>query len=85
MRGAHTPDPDPPHPVPVQEGSSRVWYEAGSHPGEPIFVPAPPGPDGSSRPEDEGVLLSVVMSAAGSSYLLLLQVHATVTRGVMEG
>ncbi|SNZ18043.1 Carotenoid cleavage dioxygenase [Natronoarchaeum philippinense] len=44
--------------VDVGTGDARTWSEAGVHPGEPVFVPAPPGRrDG----EDDGVVLSVVL------------------------
>jgi carotenoid cleavage dioxygenase-like enzyme len=55
--------------IDVETGEERSWFEQGSYPGEPVFVPSPE-PD---RGEDEGVLLSVVLdSGAGSSYLLVL-------------
>jgi beta,beta-carotene 9',10'-dioxygenase len=50
-------------------GESSVWFEPGSYPGEPVFVPSP-RPD---RAEDDGVLLSVVLDCRSStSYLLVL-------------
>ena len=42
--------------VDVETGTVRRWRESGTHPGEPLFVPAPDA-DG----EDDGVLLSVVL------------------------
>jgi carotenoid cleavage dioxygenase-like enzyme len=52
----------------VETGESRTWSEAGTYPGEPVFVAAP-----DAEAEDEGVLLSVVLDAAAdSSYLLVL-------------
>ena len=55
--------------IDVENGEGQSWFEPGTYPGEPVFVPSPE-PD---RGEDEGVLLSVVLdSAAGSSYLLVL-------------
>jgi carotenoid cleavage dioxygenase-like enzyme len=55
--------------IDVENGEELSWFERGSYPGEPIFVPSPE-PD---RGEDQGVLLSVVLdSAGGSSYLLIL-------------
>jgi carotenoid cleavage dioxygenase-like enzyme len=55
--------------IDVDSGEAQAWFEPGSYPGEPVFVPAPK-PD---RGEDEGVLLSVVLdSASASSYLLVL-------------
>lgn len=54
--------------VDLETGTSSIWAEAGSYPGEPVFVPTP----GSER-EDAGVLLSVVLdSAVGTSFLLVL-------------
>jgi len=55
--------------VDVETGETRVWFEPGSYPGEPVFVPAPR----SGRAEDEGVLLSLVLDTRGpGSYLLVL-------------
>lgn len=55
----------------VTDGSTRLWYEEGCYPGEPVFVPAPP--DVAPRAEDEGIILSVVLrSSTESSYLLAL-------------
>jgi carotenoid cleavage dioxygenase-like enzyme len=52
----------------VEAGSSSVWAEDGSFPGEPVFVAAP-----EAQEEDEGVLLSVVLDGrSGSSFLLVL-------------
>ncbi|WP_423995238.1 carotenoid oxygenase family protein [Halorubrum trapanicum] len=42
--------------VDAESGTVRRWRESGTHPGEPLFVPAPDGDD-----EDDGVLLSVVL------------------------
>jgi carotenoid cleavage dioxygenase-like enzyme len=54
--------------VDVETGSVERWHEAGSYPGEPVFVRSPGG-----EGEDDGVLLSVVLDAArGTSYLLVL-------------
>jgi beta,beta-carotene 9',10'-dioxygenase len=72
--GAH-PDGDAPDfldqlvKVDVESGESQAWFEAGSYPGEPVFVPSPK-PD---RAEDDGVLLSVVLDGRDArSYLLAL-------------
>lgn len=55
--------------VDVDDGSASTWWEPGSYPGEPVFVPSPE-PD---RAEDDGVLLSVVLDGRNaSSYLLVL-------------
>jgi carotenoid cleavage dioxygenase-like enzyme len=55
--------------VDVETGEVKRWFEPGSYPGEPVFVPAP-RPD---RAEDDGVLLSVVLDGrSAGSYLLVL-------------
>jgi carotenoid cleavage dioxygenase-like enzyme len=55
--------------VDVEGGEPTTWWEPGSYPGEPVFVPSP-RPD---RAEDEGALLSVVLDGrSASSYLLVL-------------
>lgn len=49
-------------------GETRIWYEAGQYPGEPVFVPVP-----GAAGEDQGVLLTVVLDGfQGRSYLLVL-------------
>jgi beta,beta-carotene 9',10'-dioxygenase len=54
--------------VDVESGEWSEWREAGSFPGEPVFVPRPGG-----EAEDDGVLLSVVLDAGtGRSCLLVL-------------
>jgi carotenoid cleavage dioxygenase-like enzyme len=54
--------------VDVGDGSASVWYEDGTYPGEPVFVPRPGG-----ETEDDGVTLSVVLDPArGRSFLLVL-------------
>ena len=55
----------------LESRETSVWTEPGCFPGEPVFVAAPEASD-----EDEGVLLSVVFdSAAGDSFLLVLDAH----------
>jgi beta,beta-carotene 9',10'-dioxygenase len=55
--------------VDVHAGTAVAWEEAGTSPSEPTFVPAPGGGAG----EDDGVVLSLVLSApARASFLLLL-------------
>ncbi len=55
--------------VDLSSGEAQEWFEPGSHPGEPVFVPSPAGDAG----EDDGVLLSVVLDGrSASSYLLVL-------------
>jgi carotenoid cleavage dioxygenase-like enzyme len=52
----------------LPEGSSKIWYEEGCYPGEPVFVARPGGEE-----EDNGVVLSVVLdSKTGKSFLLAL-------------
>ncbi|MFB6249432.1 MAG: carotenoid oxygenase family protein [Salinibacter sp.] len=49
-------------------GDAQGWREAGTYPGEPVFVPHPEG-----SAEDDGVVLSVVLDpAAEQSFLLVL-------------
>ncbi len=58
--------------VDTAQGRAQTWYQAGHYPGEPVFVAAPDAPD-----EDVGVILSVVLdSAAGTSYLLVLDAQS---------
>jgi carotenoid cleavage dioxygenase-like enzyme len=52
----------------VAYGDCAVWSQAGTYPGEPVFVRVP----GDER-EDGGVLLSIVLDpAAGTSFLVVL-------------
>jgi carotenoid cleavage dioxygenase-like enzyme len=81
--GAH-PDGDSPYfgdrliKIDVESGQELSWFEQGSYPGEPVFVPSPE-PD---RGEDQGVLLSVVLdSRAGSSFLLVLDAQTLAELG----
>ncbi|PSQ59398.1 beta-carotene 15,15'-monooxygenase [Halobacteriales archaeon SW_7_71_33] len=54
--------------VDVDDGRVRRWREAGTHPGEPVFVPAPDG-----EREDDGVLLTVLLDpGADRSTLVVL-------------
>jgi len=53
--------------IDVPGGGAQTWHEAGTYPGEPVFVP---DPDGDA---DDGVLLSVVLDPdADRSFLLVL-------------
>jgi carotenoid cleavage dioxygenase-like enzyme len=57
--------------VDLEDGSSHVWQEPGSFPGEPVFVPRP---DGGG--EDDGVLLALNLDGRSeSSSLLVLDAH----------
>jgi len=58
--------------VDVQDGSATTWSEAGSYPGEPVFVPEP-----GREEEDAGVLLSVVLDAGREASFLLVLDAAT--------
>jgi carotenoid cleavage dioxygenase-like enzyme len=52
----------------LHERTTTVWREAGTYPGEPVFVARP-----GATAEDDGVLLSVVLDAAEqTSFLLVL-------------
>ncbi len=63
--------------VDVERGTVRRWRESGTHPGEPLFVPAPDGDD-----EDDGVLLSVVLDPeADRSELVCLDAGTLAERG----
>lgn len=54
--------------IDLEARQDKVWHEEGCYPGEPVFVPAP---DRTS--EDDGVLLSVVLSSGEDvSFLLAL-------------
>lgn len=53
--------------IDVDSGNVITWHEDGALPGGPVFVAAPEGSE-----EDQGVILSVVMSAAGTSFVLAL-------------
>jgi len=54
--------------VDVESGASQTWREAGTYPGEPVFVPAPSG-----GAEDSGCILSVVLDPnQDRSFLLVL-------------
>jgi carotenoid cleavage dioxygenase-like enzyme len=55
----------------VVQRRATVWAQDGASPGEPVFVGAPDAKD-----EDEGVLLSVVLSADGNSFLLVLDARS---------
>ena len=64
----------------VEDGSATVWHEAGTYPGEPVFVPRP---DGDA--EDDGVALSVVLDAErGRSFLLVLDAASFAERARAE-
>jgi len=52
--------------VDVEAGTVRRWRESGTHPGEPVFVPAPDPDD-----EDDGVLLSVLLAPAEERSVLV--------------
>ncbi|WP_326798974.1 carotenoid oxygenase family protein [Streptomyces sp. NBC_01808] len=56
----------------VTTGDTLTWSEEGCYPGEPVFVAAPTAASDAAG-EDDGVVLSVVLdSAAGTSFLLVL-------------
>jgi carotenoid cleavage dioxygenase-like enzyme len=52
--------------VDVRDGETLAWSEAGCYPGEPVFVARP-----HAEREDDGVILSVVLDAAGGSSFML--------------
>lgn len=51
----------------LETGEAIVWHEEGAMPGEPCFIPSP-----SATSEDDGVVLSLVMSPKGTSFALVL-------------
>ncbi|MFZ5519160.1 MAG: carotenoid oxygenase family protein [Candidatus Zhuqueibacterota bacterium] len=54
--------------IDVKTGASTAWYDRDSYPGEPIFVGRP-----GRTNEDDGVVLSVILSeTSGTSSLLVL-------------
>lgn len=58
--------------VDAQTGATQSWFEPDCYPGEPVFVGAP-----GRLAEDEGVILSVVLNAAGgTSFLLVLNAQS---------
>ena len=62
--------------IDVPGGAARTWHEAGTYPGEPVFVPRP---DGTAL--DDGVLLSVVLDpAADRSFLVVLDAASLTER-----
>ena len=66
--------------VDTGSGGTQVWWEDGTYPGEPVFVPSP-----GSRGEDDGVLLSVVLDAyRNNSFLLVLDAATLVEIGRAE-
>ncbi|KAI8907531.1 retinal pigment epithelial membrane protein-domain-containing protein [Powellomyces hirtus] len=59
----------------LEDKTKVEWREEGCYPGEPIMVPHPEAEPGSNHPEDEGVILSVVLDTRKSvhtSFLLFL-------------
>jgi beta,beta-carotene 9',10'-dioxygenase len=59
-----------------QTGEAKVWHEAGSYVGEPIFVASP-----QSDAEDDGAILSVVLDAPSQrSYLVVLDASTMTER-----
>ena len=62
--------------ITVPDGAAQTWHEAGTYPGEPVFVPRPDG-----RGEDDGVLLSVVLDPdRDHSFLLVLDAESLAER-----
>ena len=76
--------------IDVTTGEARSWHQEACFPGEPVFVPRPRGAgrphgaegggeasDADPAPEDDGVLLSVVLDAANATSFLLVLDAAT--------
>ena len=57
--------------IDCRAGEAILWHEPGSAPLEPSFIPSP-STNGEKLDEDDGVIVSIVMSASGSSYVLVL-------------
>lgn len=50
------------------KGTNKYWFEEGTFPGEPVFVPSP-----QSKSDDEGAVLSIVLDSRNqTSFLLVL-------------
>jgi carotenoid cleavage dioxygenase-like enzyme len=61
----------------IQAGTHLTWYEKGTFPGEPVFVPRP-----GATAEDDGVVLSGVLDAkTNRSFLLVLDGQSFVELG----
>lgn len=60
--------------VDLSDGSARTWHEEGCYPGEAVFVGRPGRTD-----EDDGVLLSVVLSEREQTSFLLVMDAQTLT------
>ncbi len=58
--------------VDVESGQVRRWRDSGTHPGEPVFVPAP-----DADAEDDGVLLSVLLEPGADRSTLVVLDAAT--------
>lgn len=56
--------------IDVESGSSQEWQEEGAFPGEPIFVPHP-----EAEGEDQGVLLSVVLSGRYTTFMMCCDIE----------
>jgi carotenoid cleavage dioxygenase-like enzyme len=66
--------------IDVEDGSTALWREDGTYPGEPVFVARP---DGAG--EDDGVALSVVLDPEhGRSFLLVLDAASFAERARAE-
>jgi len=50
----------------LEKRSSLLWNEAGSYPGEPVFIPSP-----HASSEDDGIIVTIVLDEK-SPYLLIL-------------
>ena len=69
-------------------GASTYWYQEGCYPGEPLFIPKP-----SSRNDEDGLVISVVLDTVNqNSFLLLLDAttlqevgRATVPEPILYG
>lgn len=55
----------------LEDKTMKVWYQKGYYPSEPVFVPSPDSVD-----EDDGVILSVVLTPTEDKGTFLLVLDA---------
>jgi carlactone synthase / all-trans-10'-apo-beta-carotenal 13,14-cleaving dioxygenase len=55
--------------IDLKTGESKLWYEKGAAPGEPVFVPRP---GAGAEDEDDGAVLTFVAAAEGGSFVVVL-------------
>ncbi|XP_030835431.1 beta,beta-carotene 15,15'-dioxygenase [Strongylocentrotus purpuratus] len=67
--------------IDVEAGTSKIWYEDGCYPSEPVFIGTPEGQE-----EDDGVVLSTVLNfnEGGSPFLVVLDAKTFTELGRAE-